>query len=43
MIVVVDTNVWVSALQFALKRGKPREALREAARNHMTGLCDVIE
>ncbi len=30
MIVVLDTNVWVSALQFAGKRGVPTRALEKA-------------
>ena len=30
MIVVIDTNVWISALQFAKRRGRPTLALEKA-------------
>jgi putative PIN family toxin of toxin-antitoxin system len=43
MIVVIDTNVWISALQFALKRGAPRLAIERAAREHTIATCLQIE
>jgi len=43
MIVVVDTNVWVSGLHFALKRGIPRQAIRKAAFEHSIAICKPIE
>jgi predicted nucleic acid-binding protein len=30
VIVVIDTNVWISALQFAKRRGTPTLALEQA-------------
>lgn len=43
MIVVFDTNVWVSALHFALKRGTPRLAIEKAVREHAVAICRPIE
>jgi putative PIN family toxin of toxin-antitoxin system len=43
MIVVIDTNVWVSALHFALKRGAPRQAVEGAARGDGIAICESIE
>lgn len=43
MIVVIDTNVWISALQFALRRGSPRLALERAVQHHTIAICAGIE
>jgi putative PIN family toxin of toxin-antitoxin system len=43
MIVVIDTNVWVSALHFALKRGTPRLAIEKAVRECIVAICHPIE
>ncbi len=43
MIVVVDTGIWVSALQFAQQRGTPRLAIEKAAREHTIAICHAIE
>ncbi|MGA2674097.1 MAG: hypothetical protein ABSE99_12820 [Terracidiphilus sp.] len=43
MIVVIDSSVWVSALQFALKRGTPRQAVEKATREHAIAICRAIE
>jgi putative PIN family toxin of toxin-antitoxin system len=43
MIVVFDTNVWVSALHFALKRGAPRLAMEKAVREDTVAICRPIE
>jgi putative PIN family toxin of toxin-antitoxin system len=43
MIVVFDTNVWVSALHFALKRGTPRLAIEKAVREDTVAICRPIE
>ena len=43
MIVVFDSNVWVSALQFALRRGTPQMAIEKAAREDSIAICFEIE
>jgi putative PIN family toxin of toxin-antitoxin system len=43
MIVVFDSNVWVSALQFALRRGTPQMAIEKAAREDSIAICSEIE
>jgi putative PIN family toxin of toxin-antitoxin system len=43
MIVVVDTNVWVSALHFALNRGTPRLVIEKAVRECIVAICRPIE
>jgi putative PIN family toxin of toxin-antitoxin system len=43
VIVVIDTNVWVSALHFALKRGAPRLAVEKAVRDHTVAVCVPME
>jgi putative PIN family toxin of toxin-antitoxin system len=43
MIVVFDTNVWVSALHFTLKRGTPRLAIEKAVREDTIAICRPIE
>ena len=43
MIVVLDTNVWISALQFASHRGTPTRALEKAMSEDMIGSCNEIE
>jgi putative PIN family toxin of toxin-antitoxin system len=43
MIVVFDTNVWVSALHFALKRGTPRLAIEKAVREDTVAICRPLE
>ena len=43
MIVVIDTNVWISALQFAKHRGTPTLALEKAMSEDVIATCDEIE
>lgn len=43
MIVVIDTNVWVSALQFAKHRGTPTRALEKAMSEDVIATCDEID
>ena len=43
MIVVLDTNVWVSAFQFAKHRGVPRLAVERAVRQDVIASCREIE
>ena len=43
MIVVIDSNVWVSALHFAMKRGIPRLAIEKAVREDTVAICRPIE
>ena len=43
MIVVLDTNVWVSALQFADRRGMPTRALEKAMSEDIIATCPEIE
>jgi uncharacterized protein len=43
VIVVIDTNVLVSALHFALNRGKPRHTIEKAVREHTVAVCNPIE
>lgn len=43
MIVVIDTSVWVSALQFAKRRGVPALALEKAMREDVIASCDEID
>ncbi len=43
MIVVIDTNVWISALQFAKHRGTPTLALEKAMSQHVIATCDEID
>jgi putative PIN family toxin of toxin-antitoxin system len=43
MIVVIDTNVWVSALHFASNRGTPRLAIEKAVREDTVAICRSIE
>ncbi len=43
MIVVLDTNVWISALQFAKLRGVPTRALEKAMSEDIIATCDEIE
>jgi putative PIN family toxin of toxin-antitoxin system len=43
MIVVIDTSVWISALQFAQRRGTPRLAMEKAAKNDTIAICREIE
>lgn len=43
MIVVIDTNVWISALQFAKRRGTPTLALERAMSEDVIATCDEIE
>lgn len=43
MIVVVDTNVWVSALHFSKPDGVPFRALDRAARVDTMAICSEIE
>lgn len=43
MIVVLDTNVWISALQFAKQRGTPTRALEKAMSEDIIASCSEIE
>ena len=43
MIVVLDTNVWISALQFAKRRGTPVRALEKVMSEDMIASCPEIE
>ena len=43
MIVVVDTNVWISALQFAKGYGTPTRALEKAMSEDVIATCDEID
>ncbi len=43
MIVVIDTNVWISALQFAKRRGTPTLALEKAMSEDVIATCDEID
>ncbi|HEY6444988.1 MAG TPA: putative toxin-antitoxin system toxin component, PIN family [Acidobacteriaceae bacterium] len=43
MIVVVDTNVWISALHFGGTEGIPFRALARAAAEDTMGTCEEIE
>ena len=43
MIVVIDTNVWISGLQFAKHRGIPTLALEKAMREDVIASCDEID
>lgn len=43
MIVVIDTNVWISALQFAKHRGTPTLALEKAMSEDVIATCDEID
>lgn len=43
MIVVIDTSVWISALQFAKRRGTPTLALEKAMGEDVIATCDEID
>jgi hypothetical protein len=43
VIVVLDTNVWISALQFAKRRGTPTRALEKAMSEDVIASCREIE
>jgi predicted nucleic acid-binding protein len=43
VIVVIDTNVWISALQFAKLRGTPTLALEKAMRQDVIATCDEVD
>lgn len=43
MIVVLDTNVWVSALQFGQRRTPPLQALEKAMREDVIATSDEME
>lgn len=43
MIVVLDTNVWISAFQFATHRGTPTRALEKAMSEDIIASCNEIE
>jgi len=43
VIVVLDTNVWISALQFAKTYGTPTRALEKAMSQDILASCDEIE
>jgi uncharacterized protein len=43
VIVVLDTNVWISALQFAKHRGTPTRALEKAMSEDVIATCPEIE
>jgi putative PIN family toxin of toxin-antitoxin system len=41
--VVIDTNVWISAVQFAKNRGTPTLALEKAMSQDIIASCDEID
>ena len=43
MTVVIDTNVWISALQFAKRHGTPTLALEKAMSEDVIATCDEID
>ena len=43
MIIVVDTNVWISALQFAKRLGTPTLALEKAMSEDVIATCDETD
>jgi uncharacterized protein len=43
VIVVLDTNVWISALQFAKYRGTPTRAIEKAMSEDVIASCPEIE
>jgi putative PIN family toxin of toxin-antitoxin system len=43
VIVVIDTNVWISALQFAKHRGTPALALEKAMSEDVIATCNEID
>jgi len=43
VIVVLDTNVWISALQFAKHHGTPTQALEKAMSEDVIASCTEIE
>jgi uncharacterized protein len=43
VIVILDTNVWVSALQFAKQYGTPTRALEKAIGQDVIATCSEIE
>jgi len=43
VIVVIDTNVWISALQFARRRGTPTRALEKAMSEDVIATCDEVD
>jgi len=43
VIVVIGTNVWISALQFAKRRGTPTLALEKAMSEDVIATCDEID
>jgi predicted nucleic acid-binding protein len=43
VIVVIDTNVWISALQFARHRGTPTRTLAKAMSEDRIATCAEIE
>jgi putative PIN family toxin of toxin-antitoxin system len=43
VIVVIDTNVWISAFQFAKHRGTPTRALEKAISEDVIATCDEID
>jgi putative PIN family toxin of toxin-antitoxin system len=43
VIVVIDANVWISALQFAKHRGTPTLALERAMSEDVIATCDEID
>jgi len=43
MTVVIDTSVWISALQFAKRRGTPTLALERAMSEDVIATCDEID
>jgi len=43
VIVVIDTNVWISALQFAKQPGTPTRALEKAISEDVIATCDEMD
>jgi predicted nucleic acid-binding protein len=43
VIVVIDTNVWISALQFAKGRATPNLTLEKATSEDVIATCDEMD
>jgi putative PIN family toxin of toxin-antitoxin system len=43
MIVVIDTSVWISAIQFSGRHGKPGQAIERATCKATIAICPQIE
>jgi len=43
MVVVVDTNIWISGLHFRRPGSNPAMALEDVSENHIFATCDELE